>query len=246
MVSAGILAAFVVVVLAAAVSGLIGFGLAVVGVPLLLLFFEPATVVVLIAFISLFTNAVIVQDSWREVEVRTVLSLLPWAVLGLVFGTEILRVVNPDYLRLSVGVIVILSAVLLVWNAAPRAAKGPWGTILAGLTSGALSTSTGIASPPVVLLFAARGLSKNSFRASNAAYFLPLSLAIIVVLFIRGIVEVEHLWISAALVPAAFIGKVIGTSAVKRLSNEAFRKITLAVVCLTGILGVLTAVRALL
>ncbi len=246
MVSFGLLAAFAVMILAAAVSGLIGFGLAVVGVPLLLIFFEPVEVVVLIALISVFTNAVIVQDSWREVETRSVLSLMPWAVLGLFLGTEILRSVNPDYIRLGVGVIVVLSALLLLRDATVRGLEGRWGTFVAGATSGALATSTGIAGPPIVLLFAARGLPKASFRASNAAYFLVLSVAIIITLFARGIVETQELWTAAALVPAAFIGKTLGTALVKRLSNEAFRRITLMVVLLTGVLGVITAVRALL
>lgn len=246
MVSVGLLAAFAVMVLAAAVSGLIGFGLALVGVPLLLLLFEPSTVVVLVAFTSVFTNAVIVQDSWREVETQPVLSLMPWAILGLIFGTEILRSVNPDYIRIGVGLIVVLSAILLLRDVTWRSIEGRRGTVLAGATSGALSTSTGIAGPPIVLLFAARRLPKASFRASNAAYFLLLSVAIIITLFARGIVEVPQLWIATALVPAAFIGKTIGTVLVKRLSNETFRKITLTVVLLTGLLGVLTAVRALL
>ena len=246
MLSAGLVAAFVVIILAAAVSGLIGFGLAVVAVPLLLIFFEPVEVVVLIAFISLFTNAVIVQDSWREVETRSVLALIPWAIVGLIFGTEILRSANPDYIRLGVGVIVVLSAVLLLRDVTLKSIEGRLGTVLAGASSGALATSTGIAGPPIVLLFAARGLPKDSFRASNAAYFLVLSVAIIFTLFARGIVETSELWIAAALVPAAFAGKTLGTALLKRITDAAFHKITLSVVLLTGMLSMLTAVRALL
>lgn len=244
--SLGLVVAFAVIILAAAVSGLIGFGLAVVAVPLLLIFFDPVEVVVLIALISLFTNAVIVQDSWREVATRSVLALMPWAILGLILGTEILRRVNPDYLRLGIGVIVVLSAILLLRDVTLKSIEGRIGTILAGASSGALATSTGIAGPPIVLLFAARGLPKDRFRASNAAYFLVLSVAIIVTLFVRGIVETPELWTAAALVPAAFIGKTLGTALVKRLSDEAFRRITLAVVLFTGVLGVLTAIRALM
>lgn len=244
--SLGLVVAFAVIILAAAVSGLIGFGLAVVAVPLLLIFFDPVEVVVLIALISLFTNAVIVQDSWREVKTRSVLALMPWAILGLILGTEILRRANPDYLRLGVGVIVVLSAILLLRDVTLKSIEGRIGTVLAGASSGALATSTGIAGPPIVLLFAARGLPKDSFRASNAAYFLILSVAIIVTLFVRDIVETSELWTAAALVPAAFIGKTLGTALVKRLSDEAFRRITLAVVLLTGVLGVLTAIRALM
>ena len=245
MLSVGLIVAFMVIILASAVSGLIGFGLAVVAVPLLLIFFDPAEVVVLIALISLFTNTVIVLDSWREVEVRSVLALMPWAIVGLVLGTEILRSVNPDYLRLGVGVIVVLSAILLLRNFTLKGIEGRLGTVLAGASSGALATSTGIAGPPIVLLFAARGLPKDSFRASNAAYFLVLSVAIIFTLFARNIVEGSEVWIAAALVPAAFVGKTLGTMIVGRISDRWFHKITLSVVLLTGILGVMTAIRAL-
>lgn len=244
--SAGILAAFLIVAAASAVSGLTGFGLAVVGVPMLLTVYDPATVVVLIASISLFINAVIVQDSWREVELRAVLMLLPWAALGVFLGTEVLTRVNPEYIRLSVGVIVVLSAVLLLREVSLPGAEGFWGTILAGATSGALSTSTGIGGPPIVLLFAARKLPKVRFRVSNAAYFFFLSIVALATLLARGIAQPSHFWIAAALIPASFIGKMLGTSLVKRLSNDAFRKITLGVVMLTGALGIMTATLALL
>ena len=235
-----------IVVAASAVSGLIGFGLAVVGVPLLLVVYDPAAVVVLIASLSLFTNAVIVQDSWREVELRAVLMLLPWAALGVFLGTEVLTRVNPDYIRLSVGLIVILSAVLLLREVTLPGAEGFWGTILAGTASGALSTSTGIGGPPIALLFAARNLPKIRFRASNAAYFFFLGIVALTTLLVRDIAQTSHFWIAATLVPASFLGKMLGTALVKRLSNNGFRKITLGVVMLTGALGVMTATLALL
>lgn len=244
--SAGLFAALLIIVVASAVSGLTGFGLAVVGVPMLLVVYDPATVVVLIATVSLFTNAVIVQDSWREVELRAVLLLLPWAALGVFLGTEVLTRVNPEYIRLSVGIIVVLSAVLLLWEVSLPGAEGFWGTSLAGITSGALSTSTGIGGPPIVLLFAARNLPKVQFRVSNAAYFFFLSIVALTTLLARGIAQPAHFWIAAALIPASFLGKTIGTALVKRLSNNAFRKITLGVVMLTGALGVMTATLTLL
>ncbi len=49
-----------------------------------------------------------------------------------------------------------------------------------------------------------------------------------------------------ALIPAAFLGKAIGTAMLKRISEKAFRTITLGIVILTGTLGVATAIWALL
>ncbi len=244
--SIGLLAALFIIVVASAVSGLTGFGLAVVGVPLLLVIYDPATVVVIVASMSLFVNAVIAQDSWREVELRSVLTLLPPAAVGVFLGTEVLARANPEYIRLSVGVIVVFSAGLLLREVSLPGAGGLWGTVLAGVTSGALSTSTGIGGPPIVLLFAARNLPKIRFRASNAAYFFFLSLVALATLLGRGIAQPSQFWVVAALIPASYLGKMLGTALVKRLSNDGFRKITLGVVLLTGVLGVMTALLALL
>jgi uncharacterized membrane protein YfcA len=112
--------------------------------------------------------------------------------------------------------------------------------------SGALTTSTGLAAPPVVLLLASRGLQKDEFRGTTALYFLPMSIAGFAVLAARGLVEGPEIPLGLALVPAAIIGKAIGTALLKRISEKSFQAITLGLVILTGTLGVLTAVWALL
>lgn len=57
---------------------------------------------------------------------------------------------------------------------------------------------------------------------------------------------VQDIPLALSLVPAAFLGKVLGTAFLKKISEGVFRAISLGVVILTGILGVATALRALL
>jgi len=52
--------------LAGIVTGLTGFGLALISTPILLFVYEPRTVVVLTAIFSIFINAAVVWDSWHE------------------------------------------------------------------------------------------------------------------------------------------------------------------------------------
>ena len=65
LLGAALLMALLAALLAGAVSGLTGFGLALISVPLLLLVYDPVTAVALIAILSVFVNAVVVWDSWR-------------------------------------------------------------------------------------------------------------------------------------------------------------------------------------
>ena len=232
--------------LAGAVSGLTGFGLALISVPLLLFVYEPRTVIVITAVLSVIINLAVVWDSWRDADQRIVVALLPSALVGVIVGTEVLRTVDPDYIRLGVGIVVVFSAVLLLRDVRLPGAGTRWGTVVAGSTSGALSTSTGLAGPPIVLLLASRGFPKRAFRGSSALYFLAMSLVGLAVLYIRGIFDADHVPLALALIPAAFLGKAIGTAMLKRISEGAFRVVTLGIVILTGTLGVVTAAWALL
>ncbi|MDP9409634.1 MAG: sulfite exporter TauE/SafE family protein [Actinomycetota bacterium] len=244
--SAALLVALLAALLAGVVTGLTGFGLALISTPILLFVYEPKTVVVLTAIFSIFINTAVVWDSWHESRKRLALTLLVPSLIGVVVGVEVLRVIDPDYVRLGVGMIVVFSALLLVRDVRLPGADTRWGTLVAGSASGMLSTSTGLAGPPVVLLLASRGLPKHEFRGTSALYFLPMSVAGIAVLALRGLVDASEVPLGLLLVPAAIVGKALGTALLRRVSEGAFRAVTLGLVILTGTLGVATAAWALL
>ncbi len=232
--------------LAGVVTGMTGFGLALISTPLLLFVYEPKTVIVLTTIFSIFITATVVWDSWRDAHRRLAFALLLPAFVGVLVGTEILRAVDQIYIRLAVGVVVVFSALLLLRDIRLPGAGSRWGVVMAGSVSGALSTSTGLAGPPIVLLLAARDLPKHGFRGTSALYFLGMSLMGIAVLAFRDVVHADHIPLAAILIPAALAGKAVGTAALKRVSESAFRSISLGLVIFTGILGVATAVWALL
>ena len=103
MLSASLLLAALAAFSAGVLSGFTGFGLAVIVVPLLLLVYDPKTVVVLVAVLSTSVAAAVVRDSWREADRRVVLALLAPALPGLAAGAEVLRVVDPAYVQLGMG-----------------------------------------------------------------------------------------------------------------------------------------------
>jgi uncharacterized protein len=240
-----LLVALFAALLAGTVTGLTGFGLALISTPLLLFVYEPRTVVVLTVFFSIFINIAVVWDSWREARHPLALALLLPSVVGVVLGAEVLRIVDPLYIRLAVGVVVVFSALLLLRDVRLPGAETRWGPLVAGSASGALSTSTGLAGPPIVLLLASRGLPKAEFRSTSALYFLAMSGVGLLVLAGRGLIEGGEMRLALVLVPAAIIGKIVGTAFLRRVSERAFRALSLGLVILTGALGVATALWAL-
>jgi len=233
--------ALLAALLAGAITGLSGFGYALVSVPLLLTVYEPTTVIVVLAFIGIFTNALVVSDSFRVVERRALVSLLPWSVLGLLARVELLRLVEAVYIELAAGSLVVVFSVMLLRGWVLPGLGGRWGPVIAGTSAGVMSTSTGLGGPPIVMLFAARKFARDAFRATNAAYFLALGSLTLSLLLLRGMVQWQHLGIAALLIPAAFLGKAFGTWTARRLSGGNFRAITLGITLAAGCVGVFGA-----
>jgi uncharacterized membrane protein YfcA len=246
MLSTSFLVALSAAFLAGCVSGLTGFGIALISVPLLLFVYDPATVVALTAVLSVSINLAVVRDSWGDARKRLVLALLVPALVGMAAGVEVLRTVDPVYLRLGAGVMVVFSTLLLLREVRLPGAGTRWGPVAAGSTSGVLATSIGLSGPPIVLLFASRGLAKHAFRSSSALYFLVVSVAALPLLVFRDVFNWAQAPLALALVPAALLGKLAGTALVERISEKTFNLASLRIVLLTGALGVATALHALL
>lgn len=230
--------------MAGTVAGLTGFGLSLIGAPALLLIFDPVTVVVVNTILALITGLVIVVEAWREIRPSDVLSLLPWSFIGLALGSWLLKALDPDYIRLGAGIVVLCAALILARGITlPK--SGRWIAAVIGASSGTLATSTGFPSPLATLLFTARKFAKESIRASSAAYFSSIGAIGLAVLIGRGLAEESHFALAAIFIPAALSGKILGSILLRKLSNETFRKITLGVSVMAGLMGVSTAVLAL-
>lgn len=240
-----ILIALLIVLVAGTMAGITGFGLSFISAPALLLIFDPLTVVVVNTILSLVTGLVIVLEAWREIRFSAVIPLLPWSFIGLALGTELLQMLNPNYIQVAAGLVVLCAAMLLASKIDLPGISGRRGTMIVGVSSGLLATSTGFPSPLVALLFTAKKFAKYNLRASSAAYYSSLGALGLAILIGRGLTQEAHFMLTAAFLPVALLGKILGSILLRKLSNEYFRKITLIAAVLTGVVGLSTAITAL-
>jgi uncharacterized membrane protein YfcA len=247
MLSVSLLLAALAAFLAGVAGGFSGFGISVVLVPLLLLVYDQPTVVALNAVLSTTIVAAVARDSWREADRPAVVALLILTLPGLAVGAHALSVMDPAYLKLAVGLMVVVSAFLLLREDVQLPGLNTrWAPPVVGFASGTLASSTGLSGPPAALLLASRGLPKRAFRASISLYFLGLDLALLVVLGLWGYLEPSLAPLALLLIGATLVGKALGSALFRRVSQKTFRSVVLGTVFLAGALGVTTAARALI
>lgn len=233
--------ALVAVAGAGVVTGLTGFGFALVSVPILLWVMDPPSVVTAVLVIGQLTSTVNAWTSRQHLEGRILRTLLPGAVVGMVAGSYVLRILNPPVLKLAAGILVVVFTLLLAVRRRPAARPSAAAEALVGAASGVLTTSVGLSGPPVVLLMSGALPDKHRSRATLAAYFALTSPIGLVTLLLQGNAPL-HAWGAAALLaPVALLGRAVGSRLHRRTPQGVFRILTLGITLAAGLGGVAAA-----
>jgi uncharacterized membrane protein YfcA len=240
------IAALGAVLLGATISGLTGFGFALVIVPVMLLIFAPPAVVVLTGLLAIASGIPILARDRSKIRSRIVSPLLLPALLGSMIGVRILNGVDTRLIKLAAGLVVVTFAVLVARGFVIPGIRSRLAPLVAGFTSGLLGSSVGMTGPPVVLFLTDRMPEPRVFRASITAYFTAANGFGIVLVTRTGAVGMREFGIAGALLPIALAGRHLGQLLHERVDAEHFRRITLALLIVTGTSGMVTALAGFL
>ncbi|WP_434442072.1 sulfite exporter TauE/SafE family protein [Lentzea sp. E54] len=235
----GLLAvAGVVVACGGLLQGLIGFGLALVAVPLLALL-DPALVPVPVLVIACAHAVMSLAREFAHVDWRGV----GWAMLGRLPGTAvgiwIVDSLDPKSFGVVVGVAVLVCVLLSVTSWRPH--PTPPSLVTAGVASGSFGTATSIGGPMVALLY--QNQAGPQVRATLAAFFTLGSAVSISGLTVTGNVTGNELWSGVLLIPFLVAGFLLSGPLRKKFDAKGIRTPTLV---MAGASAVVLIVRSAL
>ena len=166
-----------VLFLATLIRSALGFGEALVAVPLLA-FLIPIQVAAPVAVMASITVAllVVVQD-WRKVHARSAVRLVLPTLLGIPLGMMLLRAVAEPVVKGVLAALIICFSVYSLLGGKHRELRDDKFAWVFGFGAGVLGGAYGMNGPPLVVYGSLRGWSPQHFRATLQGYFLPASLA---------------------------------------------------------------------
>jgi len=247
MITLGTVAAVACIVfLSATLQRAVGFGFALLAVPLAA-FVVPTKSAVIIVTLSGW-----IVSPWVAVRLRhkivwpTVRRLAVGVLVGAPMGVVVLRFVPSTALRLVLGVTTCLAALWVVVSSRVLGRQQTAGVgandFVFGLASGIISTSLATGGPPVVYALRRSGFRDDRFRATISAVF-AFSNVIGLPLFIgAGLVTSYDVKLAATSFVPCLLGMAVGTSVSAAMRSAHF---LWAVDILLLATGVLTMVKAL-
>jgi uncharacterized membrane protein YfcA len=233
-----------VVLGAALLGGITGFGFALVCTPLLLSLGLPLPVVVISNLSLAVATRIGVAYRLRDhLDLRRVAELVAASVPGILLGTWALTRVEPRLIRLAAGALVIAASLLIARGMSrppPGHIRGATGA--AGFLAGLLGATTSLNGIPPVLLLTRDRASPRGFQANLALFFIASNLLTLGVLAMRGGPFAEALLPRGLLwLPIALAGNLAGVRLGTSLPDQLFRQIALAVAGGAGVMAMLTA-----
>jgi uncharacterized membrane protein YfcA len=164
---------------------------------------------------------------------------------GVPIGTLVLLMLDASLLRLLIGTVVTMAAVVMMLGFRKPLHHELAASVPVGFVSGMLGASTGLAGPPVIFFYTNQGLNTREFRANIVAHFVMLDIVTLSSFIIAGLLPGETVLFSAQLLPATLAGVIGGIVVNRWVQERLFRRIALVLILLAGIMAAATGISGL-
>lgn len=225
-----LLIALIAVFVGATIMGTVSFGLALVVTPVLLLFLAPHSVVVIANGIIIVLLAMVLWRVRRNLDVRAVAGMAVGGLVAVPLGVLALRAADPTLLRITIGVVILLLGLLILFKVQiPLASHRLAGPLFGFLTSLAI-TSLSIGGPLAAIYVMAQQWPPPAMRAALAFYFLLNCILAFGLYAAVGLVDRDTLANVGLLAPGMLAGFGLASVIVSRINERMFRYAALAVI----------------
>lgn len=225
-----------VVFAAAFVRSALGFGDAVIAMPLLTMVIGLKTASPLVAFIGPTISVLILAWGWRKVDLKPAVRLIAASALGIPVGIYGLARLPEEPLKVALGALILLYGMFgLARPGARIRSEKAWLPWLVGGTAGVLGGAYNTNGPPVVAYGMLRGWPPESFRATLQGYFLPTGLMILAGHGLAGLWTAEVLRSYLFSLPALVAGVVLGGLLNRKLTHALFAKLVYGSLAVMGL-----------
>ncbi len=225
------LSASLVVFVGATIQGIAGYGVTLLGAPVLFLIhpeLSPGPVIVVGTTLPL----LILLRDWRAIQVRDLKIGIPASFFGAFCALVMLSFVNEAQLALLLGLLVLLAVGLSLVRHVPP--PGPRMIAAGSACSGFMTAVTAIGGPPMGLTYQA--VQGRRVSGTLSAIFVPTGLFSVGGLILIGRFDAQDAWLGASLLPAVFAGFLLSGRWVNRIPPQALKALVLGISTLAAAL----------
>lgn len=214
----------IILAVATLVRASLGFGEALIAVPLLALFMPVDRAAPLAVLVSVAIAFLIVVLDWRHVHFGSAGRLLGATLFGIPLGLLLLTRVPELAVKAILAAVLIAFAAYSFFSGRRYALEDDRWAWLFGFKAGILGGAYGMNGPPLAVYGSLRRWSPDHFRATLQAYFFPASLIGMAGFWWTGLWTAEVNGLFQRALPAVILATLAGRRLGKRIDPVRFKR----------------------
>jgi uncharacterized membrane protein YfcA len=222
--SAATVQVIVVLSLATFVRAALGFGEALVAVPILALIIPIQIAAPVAVLISITVAAGLLVQDWRHLHLRSASWLIVATLIGTPLGLLLLTRVPTNFVKVCLGLVILAFSLYGLLRRELAALKDDRLIWAFGFSAGVLGGAYGMNGPPLAIYGALRGWSTQQFRATLQGYFLVASMMAMAGYWLSGLwtSDVTHYYLAS--LPSVVIAMFLGRLTTLRTNTRVFMR----------------------
>jgi len=219
-------------------SGLKGLG--VIGIIIMALIFGSKSSTGIVLPILMMGDIVAVLYYRRHIHWGYLFKLLPWVIVGVLFGVWVGKEMPEDLFKTGMAIIILISVVILFFQERMKSDYIPdklWFASLMGVLAGVATMLGNLAGAFTNIYMLSMRVKKNDFIGTLAfLYFIVNIFKFPFHIFSWGTITTDTLQLNLMLAPALLIGFFGGIRIVRWINNDLYRKIILVLTAMGALL----------
>lgn len=165
----------------------------------------------------------------RSVIWKHLISLMPWVLLGTLFGYFVLDQINSEQLKPIIGSIVLLMIIIHIWRDRlgerfnELLPQSKWFTSLTGISGGFTSIVGNAAGGIMTIYFLVQKIPKREFVGTSAWFFLIVNLIKVPFYINLSLINAESLAFNAWMILPIIAGAYIGSKVLPFIPQKLFQ-----------------------
>ncbi len=216
----------------------LGFGDALVAMPLLTLVVGLKTATPTVALVATTISITILAKNWKIADLKATFRLVLSSFIGIPVGLVLLKGINEDFMKALLGAILILYGLYNLLKPHLKKISGSFGlAILFGFIAGVLGGAYNTNGPPIVIYGTLRRWAPDHFRATMQSYLLPTGFLILMGHGLSGLWTTQVFKYYILSLPIVLLAIYIGGKAHRSMTQKRFdRFVNGALICMGVVL----------
>jgi hypothetical protein len=219
------------------VSGLAGFGTALMTLGIWLYLMPPSLAVPLVLICSVIGQSSTLPSMWRSFDLSLIWPFVAGGLAGVPLGTLLIAHADPQDFKLTVGIFLLVFPLALYFQHTPAAFGfgGKWADGAIGFAGGILGALAGLSGPLPILWASVRGWGKDERRGIFQIFNWTVLTAALILQAASGLIGRQVIWLALLALPGTILGASLGARVYHVLSDRNFRDLVLALLFLSGV-----------